>query len=164
MDFPFLLRPRPPWLHLLVAPEADACALLTTLPDSTVSRLLRGHKARTRAALFDEFAAALQFPCYFGENWDAFDDCMTDLAWLPGKAYVFLIVRSIHLLDQEPADRLNLFLKAMEDAGEGWSNPPAHDPGPPRPFHLLLQCASEHEAALSAKLSAAGVAFDVLRP
>src|SRR5438445_11607692 len=127
MDFPLLRQSRPPWLHVLVASEADACALLTAVPDTAaerpVCRLLRGHKARSKAALFDEFAAALQFPCYFGENWDAFDECLTDLAWLPGKAYVFLIVRSIHLLDQEPADRLNLFLKAMEDAGEGWSNP-----------------------------------------
>ena len=107
----------------MVAPEADACALLTTLPDSTVSRLLRGHKARTTAALFDEFAAALQFPCYFGENWDAFDECITDLAWLPAEAYVFLIVRSIYLLDKEPGDRLQLFLEILQNAGEEWSNP-----------------------------------------
>jgi hypothetical protein len=169
MDFPVVLRPEPPWLHLLVATEPDACALLTALPqtevDRPVSRWIRGHKARTRAALFDEFAAALQFPCYFGENWDAFDECITDLAWLPGDGYIFLIARSVHLLDKEPTDQLRFFLKILQNAGQEWSKPaPEPNPRTPRAFHVLLQCVSEHEAALHARLSGAGVAFDVLRP
>lgn len=164
MDSSLLLRPKPPWLSLLVAPEPEACALLTALPDSTVSRMIRGHKTRTTATLFDEFAAALQFPCYFGENWDAFDECMTDLAWVPGDAYVFLIVQSIHVLDKEPVDQLHLFLKTLQNAGKEWSNPAPHAPRPPHAFRVLLQCDGEQEAALYAKLSAAGAAFDVLRP
>src|SRR5437660_10044025 len=131
MDFSPLLRPKPPWLNLLVAPEPDACALLTALPDGTVSRLIRGHKARTTATLFDEFAAALQFPCYFGENWDAFDECLTDLAWLPGEAYVFGIVRTIRLQDEEPVEQFRRLLTILAAAGEEWSRPVA---GPnPRP-------------------------------
>ena len=107
MELDRLLRPERPWLHLLVATESDAYDLLAALPGArecrVTSRVLRGHKMRTTAALFDEFAAALQFPCYFGENWDAFDECLTDLAWLPGEAYVFGILQSIRLLDKEPA-------------------------------------------------------------
>ena len=34
---------------------------------------------RSVAAVFDEFAAAFQFPYYFGRNKDAFDECMRDL-------------------------------------------------------------------------------------
>jgi len=34
-------------------------------------RLVRGHKSRAVDGLFDEFAAALQFPYYFGANWAA---------------------------------------------------------------------------------------------
>jgi hypothetical protein len=168
MDLRVLLRPERPWLHLLAAPEPDACARVTALAQTAVERpvirLIRGHKARTTAALFDEFAAALQFPCYFGENWDAFDECITDLSWLPGDAYQFLIVRSIHLLDQEPADRLKLFLTIVQRAGEEWSAPGPGTARPPRPFHVVLQCTREHENALHAKLSSAGVAFNVLRP
>ena len=81
-----LLQPKGPWLHLLLATESEACdrmgALQTSGSGQVVARRIRGHKAKTTAALFDEFAAALQFPCYFGENWDAFDECLNDLEWL----------------------------------------------------------------------------------
>ncbi|MFD7158495.1 barstar family protein [Kribbella sp. NPDC059898] len=30
------------------------------------------------AGLFDEFAATLQFPYCFGENWDGLGDCVSD--------------------------------------------------------------------------------------
>jgi RNAse (barnase) inhibitor barstar len=30
------------------------------------------------------------FPPYFGMNWDAFSDCLTDMAWRPATGYVIL--------------------------------------------------------------------------
>src|SRR5947209_1850287 len=99
MDLNRLLQLQPPWFHVLVATETDASELRAGLPDSpsgrVVFRVIRGRKARTKSALFDEFAAALQFPYYFGENWDAFDECLTDLSWLPGDAYILLFLQSI---------------------------------------------------------------------
>src|SRR5262249_52404434 len=53
-----------------------------------VVRVIRGRKSRTVRAFFDEVSAALQFPYYFGENWAAFDECITDLDWLAGDAYL----------------------------------------------------------------------------
>ena len=46
-------------------------------------RVVRGRKMRNLPGLFDEFSAALQFPLYFGENEDAFDECIADLENLP---------------------------------------------------------------------------------
>ena len=51
-------------------------------------RWVRGHKMRRLADLYDEFAAALQFPDYFGENWDALEECLTDLDWISAAGYV----------------------------------------------------------------------------
>ncbi|WP_438488998.1 barstar family protein [Streptomyces sp. S186] len=36
-----------------------------------------------KATFLDRCADALDFPGYFGHNWDALADCLTDLAWLP---------------------------------------------------------------------------------
>src|SRR5947207_12960021 len=81
MDVSRLTRPAPPWSHLLAATAADARSTLAGLDrpggHATV-RFVRGYKATTTADLFDELAAALQFSDYFGENWDALVDCLSD--------------------------------------------------------------------------------------
>lgn len=33
--------------------------------------------------LFEELAESLRFPDYFGANWNALEECIRDLSWLP---------------------------------------------------------------------------------
>ncbi len=63
----------------IIAPTAEAVSSLGREGWHSVI-FVRGWKMRNKAAVFDEFAAALQFPCYFGENWDAFEECLRDIA------------------------------------------------------------------------------------
>ena len=42
-------------------------------------RVLRGRNMRSTEGFYNELAAALQFPLYFGKNWDALDECLADL-------------------------------------------------------------------------------------
>lgn len=44
---------------------------------------LDGTLIRSEQDFFREAQQALNFPDYFGMNWDAFDDSVTDLSWLP---------------------------------------------------------------------------------
>ncbi|WP_036566782.1 barstar family protein [Nocardia sp. BMG51109] len=92
-------------------------------PGDYVVRELRGAKMRTVAGIFDEFAAAFQFPYYFGENPDAFDECLRDLDDFLGTApgYVVVIRDSEQLLADRP-DRLEWFAEAMGDAAAHWSS------------------------------------------
>jgi len=105
MKLDHLLHPNGPWLHVLVASAdeaADAALAWQRASGGRVAaRWLRGPKMRTTADLFNEVAAALQFPPYFGENWDALDECLTDMEWLPAEAYVLVVLDAKHLLDRE---------------------------------------------------------------
>ncbi len=163
-----LLRPDKPWLHLLTAAPDEAADMVAALeappPHRLVVRRIRGSKCRTKSALFDEVTAALQFPEYFGDNWDAFEESLNDLEWLPGDSYILLITNSHHLLDKEPADQLHTFLKILEAAGKEWGQPVTGEwARPARPFHSVLQTTHEHEPALRERLKSAGVGFDELK-
>jgi Barstar (barnase inhibitor) len=159
-----LLGPDGPWLRLLVTTESDACDLLEGLVRAQGPRLavrrVRGNKARTTQGWFDECAAAFQFPSYFGENWNAFDECITDLEWLPADAYVLLITNSGRLLEAETPQTLALLFTALENAGREWGKAVVGQfPRPPKAFHVIIQCGRAEEGSLREKLEAAKVSW-----
>ena len=69
-------------------------------PDTFV-RLLRGRKCSESNALFNECAAALQFPYYFGENWAALNDCLYDLVHAYPKIILLVDLADQHLAADE---------------------------------------------------------------
>jgi RNAse (barnase) inhibitor barstar len=71
----------------------------------------------SKADLLAWFADRLGFPDYFGQNWDAFNDCIRDLSWVPQRKLV-LFHRALPLADQ-PADR-KIYLEILADAVEDW--------------------------------------------
>jgi hypothetical protein len=167
MDVERFLHAKAPHLHLLVATPSTASDLMWSWQQTEGKRVavraLRGNKMATAARLFDEFAAALQFPYYFGENWDAFDECLRDLEWLEADAYVIVITHAQQVLDCEPPEELQLFFKLLEATAREWGDPKEHDSkGPPKPFHVVLQCTEEEVPAVKARLKAAGARADLL--
>jgi len=163
-----LLQPKEPWLHILVASESEACDRIRALQNGSsskvVARLIRGLKAKTTRALFDEIAAALQFPYYFGENWDALNDCLNDLEWLPGDAYVLCITHSSHLLEGESPETLRVFLDLLAYSGAEWAKAKTRErPRSAKAFHVVLQCTQEEEPGLRQKLQAAQSAYSILK-
>lgn len=111
-----------PVLGSLPVQAAEFSGVRFRMPDRYLARELRGVKMRTVAGVFDEFAAAFQFPYYFGENKDAFDECLRDLDEFVGEApgYVAIVRDSTELLIQRPAERA-WFVAAMNDCAAHWS-------------------------------------------
>jgi hypothetical protein len=44
-----------------------------------------------RKPVFDAFSQALAFPDWFGWNWDALEDCLTDLSWHEAAGHVAIL-------------------------------------------------------------------------
>jgi len=70
-----------------------------------------------KSALLRRIAARLGFPAWFGENWDALEDCLTDLSWLEGEGCV-VVFEGFQLL---PADELGVLIDVTISAAEFWT-------------------------------------------
>ena len=120
----FVADPSSAVFGVVAATAGQASVLRYRLPEfGYVVREVRGAKMPTVGAVFDEFAAAFQFPDYFGENKDAFDECMRDLEEFVGAArgYVVVVRDAAQLLRDEPAE-LAWFADAMAFYAAEWSN------------------------------------------
>jgi RNAse (barnase) inhibitor barstar len=142
----------PPWLLLLETTPAHAYEFAWRAAAAGPGvRVLRGRKMRTEANLYDEFGAALQFPDYFGENWDALNECITDLSWVPAQRYVLVLVDAVAVLADTPPRSLEVLTRILEHAGEEWARPISVGEAwdrPAVPFHVVLQATAEERAAM----------------
>jgi hypothetical protein len=126
-----------PWVHLLVAADAVPPALPPP-PPGVVVRTLDGGRCRTKRALLAEMAHALAFPAHFGGTWDALEDCLTDLEWLPGTGYRLIVRAADRLLAREPASYATL-IALLQDVGRAWGTEATGHPGRgPVAFHTVL--------------------------
>jgi len=129
----------PPYVYLSIASPKEVGAYAYRLNYEKGSelavRVVRGNKMRRLDDLYDEFAAAFQFPDYFGENWAAFDECLADLEWVPARGYVLLISNAVELLSKEPEKQFATFVRILSGICEEWARAKT-----PKPFHVLFQC------------------------
>ena len=108
VDGPTFAEARPP------LPEAPVA------PDATLGvRRLDGTRMRTLDGVYDQCAAALQFPEWFGRNLDAFDECLRDVSApeAPGGPVVLLVTGADEVLADEPGRRA-WFGEAIDDAND----------------------------------------------
>jgi hypothetical protein len=72
---------------------------------------------RTKDDLFERLAAKLEFPQYFGGNWDAVQDCLRDLSWFDADGHV-LLFEDFSLL---PAAELGTLLEVLAQSARDWA-------------------------------------------
>lgn len=76
---------------------------------------------QTSEDVMHRVGVALNFPSYFGGNWDAFLDMITDLSWTPAPGYVVLL-RNAEALLQLPTDHLGIFLRLCSAVVARWQS------------------------------------------
>lgn len=69
----------------------------------------------TKDALLSTLGNALRFPDYFRRNWDAFEECLSDLSWVEGKRVAIHVGPLDALLKADPAS-VDTFLSIAQDA------------------------------------------------
>jgi RNAse (barnase) inhibitor barstar len=122
---------------VLVAPLTDdAAAAICTLGRSVRFDCTRIDLAgcSDKAGFLARIATALGFPAWFGHNWDAFFDCLTDLGWRPAVGYVLILEHANELQATEP-EVFDTALAILGDAAAVWQARGA-------PFRVFVSTAS----------------------
>ncbi|HWC22836.1 MAG TPA: barstar family protein [Flexivirga sp.] len=149
---------------LLLEGDAQSIGVAVTgwIEAGLTARVVRGRKMRTVEGLLDEFAAALQFPLYFGENEDAFNECIAELETLPaGEGYVVTVTEPDQVLGDEDIAALGWLVRSLTSAAEEWARPVELGEWwdrPAVPFHLVLAGEREHVESAARHWVRAGAA------
>jgi RNAse (barnase) inhibitor barstar len=76
-------------------------------------------KARGKIGLLDLFAKTLKFPHYFGRNWDALNDCLTDASWIDHKGCVLIFSRA-DVFAELNEEAFHTVLDVLEGVADYW--------------------------------------------
>ena len=108
-----------PWAHLLVHAEGEALDKILSVPAHFVTKTISGKKCKTKAGLLDEFSRVFSFPDYFGHNWDALEECLADLDWLPAKGYLVVVTDADQVLTKpDEEDDLETYVEILRKTRE----------------------------------------------
>jgi len=69
----------------------------------------------TRDSLLKALACELNFPEYFGNNWDALEECLRDLSWIQAKRVVILHADLPRLEKCDVITYLDILYKCVND-------------------------------------------------
>jgi RNAse (barnase) inhibitor barstar len=86
-----------------------------------------GYKCKNFKDLHQSVAAAFEFPDYYGHNFNALWDCMTDLDWLNRHNYALVISNFSDLLIDEKAEERDNLMLFFEDVANDWASVPIED-------------------------------------
>jgi Barstar (barnase inhibitor) len=92
---------------------------------------LDGNEIVDRASLLQQFATVMQFPEYFGHNWDALADCLTDLDEDEVDRHIIIIDRLDNFAIANPQQWLT-FLDICKSTVKYWQDTDT-------PMYMLLR-------------------------
>jgi RNAse (barnase) inhibitor barstar len=105
-------------VHLPEGAEASIAAAAETLGFLLAEVDLA--EVSSKEGLLTAVADALAFPAWFGHNWDALEDCLTDLSWSNAEGYV-LILRHADSLHGRSEGEFLTALRILADVSTTWA-------------------------------------------
>jgi hypothetical protein len=90
-----------------------------------------GERIAGEADFLIEAARTLRFPDYFGHNWNAFEECIRDLEWLPARGYVLVLAGYERFARNDPRN-WKIGLDVLKEAVNAWGRTDT-------PMYVVLQ-------------------------
>lgn len=151
--------------HELVELET---ALRSMQPSLLLVRI-GGEQCLTEKRLHHEWAKSLQFPDYYGKNWDALSDCLGDIYWYPrtnAKACVIIVTDADQLLARNAYD-WEIFWQVIASTAQSYERGSIENERPIRApghshFRVVAQCRPQQCHSLRKRLVQAQVDFEEL--
>jgi len=115
--------------------------------------------------MYRGFVRAFEFPDYFGFNYNALDECLNDLEWLPAKGYLLFIRNADHLLKEESDEVLEGLLSILDSTGKEWATPITGGniwDRPAIPFHTIFELKDYKISRIVSSLERLGIMFQEL--
>jgi RNAse (barnase) inhibitor barstar len=105
---------------LSVAKLPDQLLNIFSIP-SAHSFFINGDNIIDKQTFLKEFADQLNFPEYFGFNWDAFSDCITDLSWLEPESSFLIIYKNSHNFRSHSPEEWKVANEILLEAMDYWN-------------------------------------------
>lgn len=81
---------------------------------------LEGRKLEKKEQFLNQAAMALHFPDSFGDNWDAFEDCINDMSWIEdGAGFVILFDHADVFAEHQP-QHFDTLLEILQESADYW--------------------------------------------
>lgn len=136
--------------EVCVVPTDSSLSVARALPPTGLiySARMRGQEMHDSDGVFTQFYEALRLPDYFGWNWNALRDCLTDLHWINAKHFLITIDDADVALSESTEEREILF-RALNDAVKFWGGKPELPGQEKITFQAVLLCPPDvHEEVL----------------
>ena len=81
---------------------------------------IEGQMLMRKEQFLNHAAVAMHFPDWFGDNWDAFEDCLTDLSWVDADGYVILYDHTDLFAEHAP-QHFDTLIEIFKESADFWA-------------------------------------------
>lgn len=109
------------WACVHFLDEGELNPLVRTLRSMDLkAEEIGGSPISSAEDLFRQIARAFEFPSYVGQNWDALEEALRDLEWLPAHGYTLIVRHARHTWAECP-EVAGMLAEVWLTAAEWWA-------------------------------------------